>query len=181
MLRANAEDDCTGRFWEGRFKSQALLDEASLAACMAYVDLNPIRAKIAATPETSDYTSIKKRIKSAKKGEQPNRLLPFSPFIKNDMPPSIPFELKSYLELVELTGRCIRLDKRSDKKGVIDESESPILERLSIDAAQWLDISSNFETLFKGAVGKEECLTAFSEHTGHKKRYNVKRCREYFG
>ena len=59
---ANAEDNVTGRFWEGRFKSQALLDEASVIAVMAYVDLNPIRAGTAETPEESDYTSIQQRV-----------------------------------------------------------------------------------------------------------------------
>ena len=59
---ANAEDNASGRFWDGRFKSQALLDEAALIAAMAYVDLNPIRAGMAETPEESDYTAIQQRI-----------------------------------------------------------------------------------------------------------------------
>lgn len=59
---ANIEDKCTGHFWESRFKSQALLDETAVLSCMAYVDLNPIRAGMCDSPEESDYTSIQERL-----------------------------------------------------------------------------------------------------------------------
>jgi REP element-mobilizing transposase RayT len=75
--RANKEDGCSGAFWQARFTSVALLDEAALAACLVYVDLNPIRARVrqhdvdgagqpcvevVQTPEDSDGTSVQERI-----------------------------------------------------------------------------------------------------------------------
>ncbi len=154
--QANAEDQCTGRFWEGRFKSDALLDEAGLAACMAYVDLNPIRSRMAKTPETSDHTSIKLRCKKAQSASQPNHpnqqvksLLPFVGYPRKDMPKGLPFRLSDYLELVDWTGRILREDKR----GAIDKQQPAILERLHIENAHWIYLSKHFESRCKGLVG----------------------------
>jgi REP element-mobilizing transposase RayT len=63
---ANRQDECTGRFWEGRFKAQRIVDEAGLLACAMYVDLNPVRAAIADTPESSLHTSAYDRIEAGR-------------------------------------------------------------------------------------------------------------------
>jgi REP element-mobilizing transposase RayT len=72
--RANVEDECTGSFWEGRFSSVPLYDQAALVACMAYVDLNPVRAKMAATPEASTHTAVRSRIRSRQRTRVVRRL-----------------------------------------------------------------------------------------------------------
>jgi REP element-mobilizing transposase RayT len=66
---ANRQDECTGRFWEGRFKAQRIVDEAGLLACAMYVDLNPVRASIANSPDRSVHTSAYDRIEAEKGSE----------------------------------------------------------------------------------------------------------------
>jgi len=171
-IQANQEDNCTGHFWEGRFKSQALLDEAALAACMAYVDLNPVRAKIAKTPESSAHTSVKERAAKAKKGKQPSMLLPFVGNPRKVMLKGLPFELTDYLELIELTGRCIR----EDKVGYIKENQLALLTRLNINPENWLTLSKEFRKLFHGAVGHGDVLSDYCEHKGLKRRASVTCC-----
>ena len=167
--QANKEDKCTGHFWEGRFKSQALLDEGALLSCMAYVDLNPVRAGIAPTPEQSSYTSIQLRIKAAIMGEQPEALLAFTGDEHQDKNSCISFSLKDYLTLVDETGRVIREDKR----GAIDSKTAQILSRLHISDVSWLKLTTNFEGMFTGAVGTAEHLCEFTEHVGLKRTHGI--------
>ena len=146
---ANREDGCKGRFWEGRFKSQALLDEAALLTCMAYVDLNPVRAKLAETPEKSDFTSVQQRsIQLSEKGEgkQPVTLKPFRIQGQNtDL--ALPYTLYDYLELVDWSGRIVRLDKR----GSIASHMPPILARLGINPDEWLQTMSQGNRFYRAA------------------------------
>ena len=170
---ANAEDKCSGRFWDSRFKSQALLDEKALLACMAYVDLNPIRAQLADTPEDSVHTSIKRRIKCVKTGQaQPETLAKFIGNPREPMPQCLPFNLKDYIELVDITGRVIR----EDKGGFISKLELPILERLGIEESAWLVLTMKFESRFKSLVGATTALHKAAEVLGFVRRPGSSNC-----
>ena len=174
---ANQEDAATGRFWEGRFKSQALLDEKALAACMAYVDLNPIRARMAKTPEQSDHTSIKQRIQQALNSPvQPTTLFPFIGNPRKDMPDGLPFNLKDYLELVDWSGRILR----KDKKGAIPEHLPAILQRLDMDARHWVYLTKNFEQPFKDLVGAAHHVRKACDVMGKRWVHGLNQCEKYF-
>ena len=155
---ANSEDHCTGRFWEGRFKSQALLDIRAVLACMTYVDLNPIRAAMAKTPEQSDFTSIQARILNP----EDSCLSPFSEQSDDDI--GIPFKFKDYLELVDWGGREIKRNKR----GYIPAQAPPILTRLKMDAAPVLDYISRADQPTFRALGPVSMLRLFARSIGQR-------------
>jgi len=147
--QANKEDQCKGHFWESRFKSQALLDEQALAAAMTYVDLNPLRAGIAETPETSDYTSIKARVEALNNQQETAPCL--HPFVGNDnnhQRDGIPFRLMDYIELVDWTARQYREGKAS-----LSEDTLPILQRLKLNQVNWLETCTQLERLRCTTVG----------------------------
>ena len=156
--RANREDKSKGRFWEGRFKSQALLDEAALIKCMAYVDLNPIRAKMARTPEHSAHTSLRSRIAGTT-----GHLLPFASN-SNTRQRSVPMRYEDYLQLVDGTGRALRAGKR----GAIPETMAPILERLGMEPIDWVREMKYYGRWYYRAVGSLHSLQSYCEHLGQK-------------
>jgi len=173
--KANQEDDCSGRFWEGRFKSQALLDEKALLACMAYVDLNPIRAKMAKTPEESDHTTIKLRINRIKK----RRSLPdaIESFIGNQSNKTgLPFLLNDYLELIDWSGRIIQEHKR----GAIDQSTPPILQRLELHQKNWNILTTEFEIKFKQWVGTENIVKQLYRDKKYQRIPSINYCKTLF-
>lgn len=173
---ANKEDGCTGRFWEGRFKSQALLDESALIACMAYVDLNPLRAGISNDPKMSKYTSLRRRIAGEKKPNQTDVLMPFIGDDACENSKGLRFNFKDYIELVVDSGLCAK----ENNKHVLSNHRQSLLEQINISCENWLKVSSCFTTLFHGPVGTESTLIAFHEKKRHKRRSNLAVCRRLF-
>lgn len=168
---ANTEDGCKGRFWEGRYKCQALLDEKALLTYMTYVDLNPVRAAMAHTPETSSHTAIKARIEG-----RDTHLARFKSEARpheQEEPHGIPFAQRDYLALVDWTGRAIR-DNRS---GAIHASLPPILKRLQVSGRPWLTEIKCYGRWYGRAVGAASRLHAYCETTGTRWVQGITRCR----
>jgi REP element-mobilizing transposase RayT len=206
--QANAEDGVKGRFWEGRFKSQALLDEQALLAAMAYVDLNPVRAGIAETPEASNYTSIQERIAGVAGPEQKQNqaredtavpepdtqvldghrlrsevdtpILPQAALMPFDATSqtlwAVPFSFEDYLELVDWTGRAIRLDKR----GHIPSGHPKILDRVGIDGERFIAYSERLLKEFGTAVGAPAAMTRLCARRQTKYLHGIRAARQMF-
>lgn len=154
--RANREDNCTGRFWEGRFRLQALLDESALLRCMAYVDLNPIRARKAKLPEASVHTSIKARIDG-----RDQHLMPFACMPTRNSE-ALPMTFRDYLSLVDWTSRAIRPDKRRS----IPLTLPPILDHFNVRGSDWLLEMRHYGRWYYRAVGSVVTLRSYCRHLG---------------
>jgi hypothetical protein len=182
--KANAEDACTGHFWESRFKSQALLDETALITAMAYVDLNLVRAKLADSIETSDFTSGQDRLRELTAKQHPlsrsqrPHLFPF-PFMEaetynaNDY---LPFNLKDYLELIDTTGRVIVQGKR----GFIAGDKPRLIHSLSINEDRWADTVMRLQQHYDLAIGAPERLRRLAVHWGKRWLRGIGRARGFY-
>ncbi len=183
---ANEEENCKGRFWEGRFKSQALLDEAAVLSCMAYVDLNPIRAGMEDNLNESDFTSIQQRLfefakrrhhvkphgaltKRINKQErlktalgvedQPEApLMIFDGSSHTNIHQALPFTQEDYFTLLDVTGRAFREDKR----GYIPSDVPSIVSQYGIDPNKWLAHVQGFGRTYSICVGSADKIVEYA-------------------
>lgn len=147
--RANREDGCTGRFWEGRFKCQALLDRTALLACMAYVDLNPVRAGLATRLEECRHTSVNRRIVTAEPLHDGA-----TPLAGAAPGPAAGLTTGEYIALVAWTGRVAKPGKRGRLTGHLPAA----LRGLATSESHWRSQVLGIESRYWRAVGAVDAL-----------------------
>lgn len=177
---ANQEDNCKGRFWEGRYHSQALLDDRAVAACMAYVDLNPFRAGLCKHPEDDAFTSLSERTKknsskatTEKKHE--NALIPFANVLSSK-DEELPFSRDEYLSLLDNAARMTKPGKRN----TLDAYAAPILRRLGLVPEQWRSLATEFGQHFHRLVGGTEQMKTAATALGTNRVWGSKASRRFF-
>ena len=160
--KANVEDDCRGRFWEGRFVSQALLDETALLQCMVYVELNPVRAGLSHNPLKSEHTSIKRRLAGNNSGLIPFK--PDKPGAVTDHHNHLPFHFDDYLQLLVWSARVIR----EDKQETIPEDAPPLLDRLNITPDRWQSAMQPSAPSHQKALGSTKHIKKYCQAIGQR-------------
>ncbi|MBL8262722.1 MAG: hypothetical protein JNM58_09860 [Xanthomonadaceae bacterium] len=158
--RANREDGCKGRFWEGRYKCQALCDKRSILAAMAYVDLNPIRAGMADRLETSAHTSAAERASQAKK-DPASASSPLKP-VAGSLRPTFDLTVADYLQILDWTGRQLAQGKR----GRISPDAPAVLSTIDHEGTRWTIRVAAFGSGWHRAAGSAQDLMALAERMG---------------
>lgn len=144
-------------------------------ACLAYVDLNPIRAGLAETPEESRFTSARERITARRwtglAHERPGRWL--HPITRGEVPEKqglLELTLDEYLELLDWTGRNIR----PGATGAIPADLDPILQRLGIQPGAWVKTARNFGGFFQRFAGRAESIKTAARRLGRTRLRGLK-------
>ena len=163
--RANKEDGYRGRFWDGRYRCQSILDDAALMTCMAFVDLNPIRSRKAESLTDSVQSSIRLRLASGGgRGSAVKWLAPFKDHADDEAKAVIPFAYGDYLELLRWTGAKLR----SGEKVQPSEKITDFLNDMGIDPEFWLEAVRNFNRMFFLAAGKAESMQQAARDSNRK-------------
>jgi REP element-mobilizing transposase RayT len=170
---ANKEDGCTGRFWEGRFKCQALLEPQAVVSAMAYVDLNPARAKMADTLEESDHTSIKSRLEtrgSALRSSTKLSTAGLKPVAGLDAEALLDMTETNYIALVQWTGEQLHPMKRGKliRRSELGEKPPKVVLKLSKHSDRWLRQVRGTESKYYRAIGSAEALMAKAAELGQR-------------
>jgi hypothetical protein len=143
----NHEDDAAGHFWAERFGCTRLGDDASLLVCSLYVNLNPARAGLAQSIETSEHTSVHARLVDRRSGDAGRPASGFFAAVHVDgdgyagaadgRRPSdkgyLGVTFDEYLELLDEQLRRVL----AERAGVVLNSAPPVLERLGISREAW--------------------------------------------
>ncbi len=158
---ANIEDGCTGKFWEARYKCQRLEDESAVLSAMTYVDLNPIRAKLADDLPSSNHTSAQPRIRRIESDKRLANfgLKPVAGLCKQSL---LAITESTYLDLVDWTGRLMHPGKR----GQIAGGTPPVLRTLEISERRWQGQVRGTERIYWRAIGSFDALCARAEKLG---------------
>lgn len=160
--RANREDLCKGRFWEGRYKCQVLCDERALLAAMAYVDLNPIRAGITDQLDASLHTSVRARIKNSR--VSPGTVTaPLRPIL-GMQPQALSLSTAEYLRLLDWTGRVLA----PDKPGRISDQAPPVLATIDSTPARWTLRVRSYGGRWVRAAGPARDLMILADRIGQR-------------
>ena len=160
--RANHEDGCKGRFWEGRYKCQLLCDERVLIAAMAYVDLNPIRAGLSERLDTSTHTSAHERITAAQAAPE-TLTLALRPLIGAPLH-ALSLSTADYLQILDWTGRFLSPDKR----GVIASQAPAVLSVFDRSPERWTMRVRGYGSGWTRAAGSAQDLMAHAERLGQR-------------
>lgn len=156
---ANKEDSCTGHFWEGRFKSQALLDEVALLSCMAYVDLNPVRAGTCDKLDQCNHTSILHRINSTSHSLD----MPLKPIASGyDQREALPILLSEYIELIHWTS-----ESQSNSRRALDPPDIELIA-FGVNHEQWLIHYMSQHRRNQRAFGLLHQLRKYAQKLGQK-------------